>query len=334
MNEKKTALVTGANGQDGHYMWKYLVSLGYRVYAHSWSSGNRLYKCTGDGYSIDFFSASLSPFMLDNWCAVAWFIKNYSIDEIYHFGGQSSVSRSFVDPGLTISSHVDSTLGILEALRVCKKTVAGVKFFFAASSEMYGSLANNGASIYTPFSPTSPYGAAKVAAFETVKAFRESYDLYAASAIMFNHESPRRKETFFTAKVATGAVAASRGCETKLHLGDLSARRDFGWAPEYVVAVHEMMQLERPTDAVIGTGVPVSLEDMVKTAYEEVGLDWRNHVVIDPSLFRHNDLKLSYADPRHQNPLKWRPQTVGTQVMQRLVRERSLTLDSTTQTVS
>ena len=209
-------------------------------------------------------------------------------DEIYNLAGQSSVALSFEQPVETMESIGIATLNLLEAIRFTGKPI---KFYNAGSSECFGNTDSRAADESTPFRPRSPYAVAKAAAFWEVANYREAYGLFACSGILFNHESPLRPERYVTRKIVKAASDQSRGRGEKLHLGNIGIRRDWGWAPEYVEAMWKMLQQERADDYVIATGRCNPLEAFVEQAFHCVGLDWRDHVEIDRSLFRPIDLR-------------------------------------------
>jgi GDPmannose 4,6-dehydratase len=236
-------------------------------------------------------------------------------DEIYNLSGQSAVGLSFDQPGEAFVSIANTTLNLLEAVRrICPES----RLFNAGSSECFGDTPG-AANENTPFAPLSPYGVAKVASLHLVSTYRRVYDLFASSAITFNHESPLRPPRFFTKKVVSSAVRISKGSGERLELGSLDAVRDWGWAPEYVVAMRSQLQLDEPCDLVLGTGVGTSLRRIVARAFEVVGLDHREHVDEDTES-RPADISVSIADPsRARSVLRWNPETRGEALVDRLV---------------
>ena len=237
--------------------------------------------------------------------------------EIYNLAGQSSVGLSFDCPRETIEGIAVGTLNLLEAIRVLK---APVRFFSAGSSDCFGSTAAP-ADETTPFRPRSPYAVAKAAAFWEVGNYREAYGVHACTGILFPHESPLRSERFVTQKVIAGACRISDGSGERLKLGNLSGKRDWGWAPEYVDAMWRMMQRETPADLVIATGTTVSLERFVELAFEAVGLNWKEHVDVDSSLFRPLDISVSRGNPEKAfRVLHWKAQYHVKEVVEGMVR--------------
>lgn len=277
----KIALIFGVTGQDGAYLSRLLLDKGYTVHGTSRDAEaaplDKLHEL-GIRERVNMHSASPVDFL-----SVERVIHRVEPDEIYNLGGQSSVGLSFKLPTETLESITRGTLNILETLRPLG---GGIRFFDAASSECFGDTKGVPACEETSFCPQSPYAIAKAASYWQVANFREAYGLFACSGLLFNHESPLRPHRFVTRKIAYGAVQAARGETEKLKLGNLSVRRDWGWAPEYAEAMWRMLQQDIPEDYVIATAEPHSLEDFVAEAYARVGLEWQNHVEIDQSLFR------------------------------------------------
>ena len=211
-------------------------------------------------------------------------------DEIYNLSGQSSVALSFTQPAETLTGIALGTLNMLETLRRLR---GKARFYNAGSSECFGDTGTRAANEQTAFRPKSPYGVAKAAAISLVTSYRESYGLFACSGVLFNHESPLRPSRFVTRKVAK----IGAGSRERLALGNLTIRRDWGWAPDYVEAIWKMLQCDHPDDFVVASGVSHSLEEFVATAFAEVGLNWRDHVDYDSSLVRSSKIMCSLGDP-------------------------------------
>ena len=226
---------------------------------------------------------------------------------------------SFDQPAETIQSAVIGTLNMLEACRMFNKEI---KLYHAGSSECFGDTQGQSANEETPFNPRSPYGVAKASAFWLVNNYREAYGLFACTGMLFNHESPLRPSRFVTQKIVQGAKRIANGSDEKLKLGLLDIKRDWGWAPEYVDAMWRMLQLDKPKDFVIATGVTHSLEDFVSYAFKIQGLNWQEHVISDHSLFRPTDLSVSRADPRRaKKGLGWQAKVTMEQVIEKMIRE-------------
>lgn len=237
--------------------------------------------------------------------------------EIYNLAGQSSVGLSFDQPVETLESHAVATLNLLESIRFMK---LDTRFYSAGSSECFGDTGAVAADESTPFRPRSPYAVAKATAFWEVANYREAYGLFACTGILFNHESPLRPERFVTQKIVRAAARIGGGASERLRLGNLDIGRDWGWAPEYVQAMWQMLQRPRPEDFVIATGQTNTLADFVATAFGHFGLDWHDHVDIDKSLFRPSDLRVSRANPsRAHAVLNWRARSGMTAVVQQML---------------
>jgi len=288
----KTALICGISGQDGAYLAQLLLARGYQVVGSSRdaqisSFGNLVRLGVRDRIEVE--SVALSDFR-----STLQALIKIEPDEIYNLAGQSSVALSFQQPVETMESISIGALNLLEAIRF---TGRPIKLYNACSGECFGDIAD-AADETTPFRPRSPYAVAKAAAFWEVANYREAYNLFACSGILFNHDSPLRPARFVSKKIVSAACRIAAGSPEKLHLGNIAIRRDWGWAPEYVEAMWLMVQQEQPDDFVIATGESHSLEDFVAAAFAQVGLDWREHVVIDPGLFRPLDIAISRGNPR------------------------------------
>jgi len=281
----RTALVTGVSGQDGSYLAKLLLEKGYKVYGTSRDAQVASFRNLQRLNIRDHLR--LESVALNDFRSVIQVLFKAQPDEIYNLAGQSSVGLSFEQPVETQDSIYLGTLNLLEAIRFMGK---GIRLYNACSSECFGDLKDEIAVEETPFRPRSPYAVAKAAAFWQVSNYREAYKIFACSGILFNHESPLRPERFVTKKIVTAAHRIARGELRELRLGNIEIQRDWGWAPEYVEAMYRMLQQEKPDDYVIATGETRPLRDFVAVAFQEVGLDWREHVVIDQSLLRPTDL--------------------------------------------
>ncbi len=313
----KKALICGVSGQDGTYIAKLLLEKGYDVYGGSRdsqaSSFSNLEKL-GIKEAVKFVSVNLNDFR-----SVLHTITNIRPDEIYNLAGQTSVSLSFEQPVETFESIIVGTINLLESIRFCN---TDTKLYSACSSESYGDTNNTVANELTPFRPRSPYGVAKATAFWQVANYREAYNLYACSGILFNHESPFRGNRFVTKKVISTACRIAGGSKEKLVLGNINIERDWGWAPEYVEAMWLMMQQDVPDDFVIATGETRRLEDFISITFKQVGLNWQEHVVIDKSLFRPTDLKSGKADPsKAEKLLGWKATYRLEDIIEKMIEE-------------
>lgn len=298
----KHALILGVSGQDGAYLAQLLLSKGYEVVGTSRdaevSRFDNLYRL-GIYEQVRVESVAINDFR-----SVLQVIAKVKPEEIYNLAGQSSVGLSFQQPVETLESISMATLYVLEAIRL---TGQPIRFYNACSSECFGDTGKLAADENTPFRPRSPYAMAKAAAFWQVANYREAYKLFACSGILFNHESPLRLERFVTQKIVAAACRIKAGSKERLRLGNLAIQRDWGWAPEYVVAMWTMLQKETPDDFVIATGETYSLESFVEMAFAHLKLKWREHVFQDKALFRLTDLKIGKANPsKAAVQLSWR----------------------------
>lgn len=312
----KVALIAGITGQDGAYLARFLLGKGYVVHGTSRDAAlARLDGLIALGIRDKVTLHSMSP---ADFQSVAQVIEAVAPDEIYNLSGQSSVSLSFTQPAETLTGIALGTLNMLETLR---RLGGRVRFYNAGSSECFGDTGTCAANERTAFRPKSPYGVAKAAAISLVTNYRESYGLFACSGLLFNHESPLRPNRFVTRKITAAAARIGAGSRERLALGNLSIRRDWGWAPEYVQAMWRMLQCDQPDDFVVASGVAYSLEEFVATAFLEVGLNWRDHVDYDSSLVRSSDIMCSLGDPtKAAQVLDWRPTVKLPEIVARMIR--------------
>ncbi|MEU7968761.1 GDP-mannose 4,6-dehydratase [Streptomyces sp. NPDC049097] len=303
----KTALITGVTGQDGSYLAELLLSKGYRVHGllRRSSSFNteridHIYQGPQEA-ERDFV---LHHADLSDGVALVNLLRDIQPDEVYNLGAQSHVRVSFDAPLYTGDVTGLSTLRLLEAVRA-----SGVetRVYQASSSEMFGSTPPP-QNEDTPFHPRSPYGAAKVFAYWTTVNYREAYGMFAVNGILFNHESPRRGETFVTRKITRAVARIKAGLQDRLYLGNLDAVRDWGYAPDYVEAMWRILQHDEPTDYVVATGVPATVRQFVETAFTHAGLDWSEHVRYDPKYERPSEVDALIGDAsKARETLGWRP---------------------------
>ena len=297
----KRALITGITGQDGSYLAELLLGKGYEVFGvvrrtshHSFERIEHLLE------RISIVTADL----LDQH-SLTVVMQEVRPDEVYNLAAQSYVPTSWSQPVLTGEFTALGVTRILEAIRLVHPTA---RFYQASSSEMFGKVQETPQHERTAFYPRSPYGVAKVYGHWITVNYRESYGLYAVSGILFNHESPRRGMEFVTRKVSDGVARIKLGLSGQLRLGNLDARRDWGYAGDYVDAMWRMLQPAVPTDYVIGTGTTHSVRDLVQTAFAHAGLDWREHVTMDPAFMRPAEVDVLLADPRlARAELGWEP---------------------------
>jgi GDPmannose 4,6-dehydratase len=296
-----TALICGISGQDGGYLAQLLLQKKYTVFGTSRDSQVSSFqnlRRLGIREQVQVLSMALNDFR-----SVLQVIDKVQPDEIYNLAGQTSVGLSFEQPVETMESITVGTLNLLEAIRFSK---ANIKLYNAGSSECFGNTGDRAADETTPFRPRSPYAVAKAAAFWEVANYREAYDLFACSGILFNHESPLRPQRFVTQKIVKAACRIAQGVNEKLYLGNLSVQRDWGWAPEYVQAMYQMLQQPQPDDYVIATGKTHSLEDFVAEVFSNLNLNWQDHVVTDLSLLRPTDIAKSQGNPaKAKQQLGW-----------------------------
>jgi len=305
----KKALITGVTGQDGSYLVELLLSKDYEVHGLIRRSSSFNTQRLDDLYR-DPHESGVRFLMhhgdLSDSGSLVNLIRDLEPEEIYHLGAQSHVKVSFEIPEFTADATAMGTIRMLEAIRA-----SGVqtRFYQAASSEMFGS-APPPQSETTPFHPRSPYGVSKVFAYWATTNYREAYGLFAVNGILFNHESVRRGETFVTRKITRAIARIKAGMQDKLYLGTLDAKRDWGYAPEYVEAMWLMLQQDQPDDYVIATGESHTVGEFVELAFAHAGLDWKRHVEIDPRYFRPAEVDFLCGDPsKAREKLGWKART-------------------------
>jgi GDPmannose 4,6-dehydratase len=310
------ALICGVSGQDGAYLAQLLLEKGYEVYGTSRDSqmgSFRNLEQLGITAKVKMMSMAINDFR-----SVLQVLDRVKPDEIYNLSGQSSVALSFDQPVETLESIAVGTLNLLEGIRFM-----GMKsrLYNAGSSECFGNTGEMAANEDTPFRPRSPYAVAKATAHWEVANYREAYGIFACTGILFNHESPLRPERFVTQKIVRTACRISAGSTERLQLGNLIVQRDWGWAPEYVVAMWQMLQQAEAEDFVIATGETNSLEDFVSIVFSSLGLDWHQHVDTDTNLFlRPSDIKISRADPfRAKKKLGWEASTRMRELVSKMI---------------
>lgn len=302
-----TALITGITGQDGSYLAEFLLAKGYEVHGlvrRSSSISRARISALHDGEAAD--RVALHYGDLDEPLGLVRLLAEVQPIEIYHLAAQSHVQVSFELPDYTGSVTGLGTMRLLEALRI---SGLPARFYQASSSEMFGS-ASPPQNETTAFHPRSPYALAKVYAYWATVNYREAYGIFASNGILFNHESPRRGENFVTRKITRGVAAIAAGRQHKLHLGNLDARRDWGFAGDYVDAMWRMLQHDRPDDFVIATGESHSVREFCEAAFGRLGLDYAEHVVVDERLFRPAEVDYLLGDPsKAMTELGWTPAT-------------------------
>ena len=304
----KKALITGITGQDGSYLAELLLSKGYEVHGlirrASTFNTQRIDHLYRDPHKGEQIRLHLHYGDLANTGNLTDLIYHIQPEEIYHLAAQSHVRVSFDLPEYTGDVTGLGTTRILEAIR---RSGIQTRFYQASSSEMFGG-AKPPQNENTIFEPRSPYAAAKAYAYWMTRNYRQGYGVFACNGILFNHESPRRGETFVTRKITRAVAAIVAGKQQKIYLGNLDAKRDWGYAPDYIAAMWKILQHERPDDFVIGTGETHSVREFLEEAFNYVGLDWRKHIEIDPRYFRPTEVDILQADARHAfETLGWEP---------------------------
>jgi GDPmannose 4,6-dehydratase len=308
----KKALITGITGQDGAYLAEFLIGKGYIVHgiirrASSFNT-QRIDHLYRDPHNPD-ARLFLHYGDLTDGTVMRRILEKVQPDEVYNLGAQSHVKVSFEEPEYTADVVAMGTFRLLEAIRDYRdRTAHDVRYYQAGSSEMFGKVAETPQSESTPFYPRSPYAVSKVAGYWITVNYREAYGLFAANGILFNHESPQRGETFVTRKITRAATRIKLGLQEKLYLGNLDAKRDWGYAGDYVEAMWLMLQHDVPSDYVVATGETRSVREFVEKVFGELGLNWDRYVVIDPRYFRPTEVEFLLGDPaRIKAELGWSP---------------------------
>lgn len=312
MAERKRALITGITGQDGSYLAELLLEKGYEVHgmvrrASTFNTGRiqHIYEDVHeDNANLKLHYGDLS----DGTC-LSNLVLEIEPDEIYNLAAQSHVRVSFDQPLYSVDVGALGTLRLLEAARQLQKKKE-VRIYQASSSEMYGKVHAVPQNEETPFHPRSPYACAKVYSFYQIQNYREAYDMYACNGILFNHESPRRGETFVTRKITRAATRIREGLQDKVHLGNMDAKRDWGYAKDYVEAMWLMLQQDEPEDFVIATGETHSVQEFLELTFKEVGLPWQEYVETDPRYLRPSEVDLLLGEAtKAKEKLGWEPRT-------------------------
>ena len=319
MGKIKKALITGITGQDGSYLSEFLLKKKYKVYGivrrvALEDETHRLWRIKHILNKITLKSASL-----ESYASIVKIIQDIKPDEIYHLGAQSYVAYSFEDEFSTLNTNINGTHYILSAI---KDFSPNTKFYFAGSSEMFGKVRRNKQDENTRFYPRSAYGISKVAGFELTRNYREAYNLFACTGILFNHESPRRGFEFVTRKISSSVAKIKYGKQKKLFLGNINAKRDWGHAKDYVKAMWLMLQQKKPSDFVVGTGEMHSVKDFVKLAFAKVDLDYKKYVKFNKSLLRPAEVETLRANyNKAKKILKWKPVVKFKELVKEMVEE-------------
>lgn len=309
----RTALITGITGQDGSYLAEFLLEQGYEVHGIIRRASTENFERIR--HLEDKVKLHLAD-LLDQ-RSLIHVLKETAPTEVYNLGAQSFVPVSWQQPVFTAEATGVGVLRLLDAIRLVDPSI---RFYQASSSEMFGKVHETPQRETTPFHPRSPYGVAKVYGHYITVNYRESYGMFACSGILFNHESPRRGKEFVTRKISQGVAKIKLGFERELRLGNLQAKRDWGFARDYVRAMWLMLQQPEPDDYVVGTGETHSVEEFVQIAFDHVGLDWKDHVVIDPQFYRPAEVDLLLGDPaKAKRVLGWEPEVSFIELVQMMV---------------
>ncbi|GIT09336.1 MAG: GDP-mannose 4,6-dehydratase [Pseudomonadota bacterium] len=317
MRQKK-ALITGITGQDGSYLAEHLLSLGYEVHGivrrvALEDPTHHLWRLLSIADRLNFHSGTLESFP-----ALYKIMRDVQPDECYHLASQSFVSISFEDEFSTMQTNINGTHYLLAAI---KDTSPECRFYFAGSSEMFGKVEETPQRETTRFHPRSVYGITKVAGFELTRNYREAYDLFTCTGILFNHESPRRGYEFVTRKISSTAASIKLGLEKELRLGNIDAKRDWGFSGEYVRMMHSMLQQDNPDDYVIGTGETHSVREFMQIVFEELKLNYEDYLVIDPRFYRPAEVEILVADSsKAREKLGWKPKVTFEELALSMVR--------------
>jgi len=315
----RRVLITGVTGQDGAYLAKFLLEKGYEVYGtYRRLSSPNFWRLE---YLNVFDKINLIPIDLSDATSILEAIKISDPDEIYHLAAQSFVGASFETPTATGSISGLATTTILELIR---QTNPEIKFYQASTSELFGNSANGTKKLdeNSPFKPASPYAAAKLYAYWITRIYREAYGIFAVNGILFNHESPLRGLEFVTRKISNAVAKIALGLEKELRLGNLNAKRDWGYAPEYVESMWLMLQQNEPDDYVIATGEAHSVKEFCKVAFDIAGLDWQDYVKVDKRFMRPLDVNYLCGDcSKAKRKLGWKPKTKFKQLVKIMVEE-------------
>lgn len=313
----KRVLITGITGQDGSYLSEFLLEKGYEVHGMVRRVAledprSRMWRVRHLLDRIHIHSASM-----ESYASIFNIVSEVKPDECYHLAAQSYVSYSFEDEFSTINTNLNGTHYVLSAIR---RQAPDCKFYFAASSEMFGHVKATPQSEDTPFHPRSPYGISKMAGFELTRNYREAYGLFAVSGILFNHESPRRGGEFVTRKISSAAAKIKLGIDKEIRLGNVDAKRDWGHSRDYVQAMWLMLQQDKAEDFVIATGESHSVGEFLEIAFGHVGLDYHKYLVIDDEFYRPSEVHILQGDAsKARKKLKWRPTTSFKELIEEMV---------------
>ena len=312
-----TALITGITGQDGSYLAEHLLALGYEVHGlvRRVALEDPSRRFSRIEHLLD--RLILHPASLESYPSIFHVLSQHTFDECYHLAAQTFVAESFADGFTTMNANINGTHYILAALRELQPNC---RFYFAGSSEMFGKASEVPQRETTPFHPRSPYGISKVAGFHLTQNYREAYDMYCLSGILFNHEGPRRGFEFVTRKITSAVARIKLGLATDLTLGNLEARRDWGHASDYVRAMHLMLQQDEPDDYVVATGETHTVREFCERAFATAGLDYRKHVKVNEIYYRPAEVDLLVGDAsKARRVLGWEPRCSFADLIQSMV---------------
>jgi len=313
----KKALITGITGQDGSYLAEHLLTLGYEVHGlvRRVALEDPSRRFTRIEHLLE--RLTLHPASLESYPSIFNVFSKHRFDECYHLAAQSFVAESFADGFSTMNTNINGTHYVLAGLRELQPEC---RFYFAGSSEMFGKVQEVPQTETTAFHPRSPYGVSKVAGFHLTRNYREAYDMYCVGGILFNHESRRRGFEFVTRKITSTVARIKLGLTNELRLGNLEGRRDWGHAGDYVRAMHLMLQQPQPDDYVIASGETHSVRDFCERAFNLVGLNWQDHVVVDKKFYRPAEVDLLIGDStKARNALGWKPRYGFDELIQEMV---------------
>ncbi len=314
----KVALITGITGQDGSYLAEYLVSIGYEVHgivrrAAIEDTTHRLYRIAHLGDKVHLHAGSL-----ESYPSLFNVLQKVKPDECYHLASQSFVSYSFEDEFSTMNTNVNGTHFLLAAIH---QAVPTCKFYFAGSSEMFGKVEEIPQSEKTKFHPRSVYGITKVVGYELTRNYRETNKMFACTGILFNHESPRRGFEFVTRKITSSAAKIKLGMSKELRLGNIEAKRDWGYAGDYVEVMHKMLQHSVAEDFVIGTGETHTVREFIEIAFKTLNLNFEEYLVIDPRFYRPSETEILIANPtKAKTELNWKPKVKFEELVHMMVK--------------
>lgn len=329
---KKKALITGITGQDGSYLAEYLLSLDYEVHGliRRVALEDPQRRFTRIRHLLE--RITLHPASIESYPSIFHVVSKYDFDECYHLAAQSFVAESFQDGFSTMNTNINGTHYILAALRELRPQC---RFYFAGSSEMFGKVTETPQTELTRFHPRSPYGISKVAGFDLTRNYREAYEMFASSGILFNHESSRRGHEFVTRKITSGVARVKLGLADQLLLGDLDAKRDWGHAKDYVRAMHLMLQTDGPSDFVVATGKAHTVRQFCEQAFAEAGLDYREYVEINTQLLRPAEKEVLVGDAsKARDLLGWEPRYTFAEIVKEMVEADLSTIGSELPAVS